>query len=35
MWKMRLNQSIELSYVGGGQDILGKKIGWIAKKENK
>jgi|TARA_B110000196_G_C20896131_1_gene543706 hypothetical protein len=35
MWKMRLNESIELSYVSGGQDALGKKIGWIAKPENK
>ncbi len=32
---MRLNESVELSYVGGGQDALGKKVGWIAKIENK
>ena len=35
MGKMRLNESVELSYISGYQDTLGKEIGWVTKPENK
>ena len=35
MGKMRLNESVELSYISGYQDTLGKEVGWVTKPENK
>ena len=35
MGKMRFNESVELPYIGGYQDTLGKKVGWVANPENK
>ena len=35
MGKMRLNESVKLSYISGYQDTLGKEVGWVAKPENK
>ena len=35
MGKMRLNESVELPYVSGDQDTLGKEVGWVKKPENK
>ena len=32
---MRFNESVELSYISGYQDTLGKEVGWVAKPENK
>jgi len=35
MGKMRFNESVELPYVSGDQDILGKEVGWVKKPEKK
>tara|TARA_B100001765_G_scaffold119592_1_gene74602 strand:+ start:298 stop:456 length:159 start_codon:yes stop_codon:yes gene_type:complete len=35
MGKMRFNESVELSYISGYQDTLGKEVGWVTKPENK
>ena len=32
---MRLNESVELPYVSGNRDILGKEVGWVKKTANK
>ena len=35
MGKMRLNESVKLSYISGYRDTLGKEVGWVTKPENK
>ena len=35
MGKMRLNESVELSYISDNLDILGKEVGWVKKPEKK
>ena len=35
MGKMRFNESVELSYISGYQDTLGKEVGWVKKPEKK
>ena len=35
MGKMRLNEPVELPYVSGNRDILGKEVGWVKKPEKK
>tara|TARA_B100001964_G_scaffold196810_1_gene221549 strand:- start:253 stop:411 length:159 start_codon:yes stop_codon:yes gene_type:complete len=34
MGKMRLNESVKLSYISCYQDTFGKEAGWVAKPEN-
>ena len=35
MGKMGLNEPVELSYISGYQDTLGKEVGWVTKPKNK
>ena len=32
---MRFNESVELPYTSGDQDILGREVGWVTKPEKK